>query len=128
MRRLGSVVLASALLWVPRALGGRAFAAPRSAYVLVSPLAAGLLAFARALELALAGRPSWSLSARREGTVVIEVLNLASRRDADGRTLETIALAARDARGSRRLLLELRPEARPAAARRLLRRLSPSGC
>jgi hypothetical protein len=126
--RLGSLVLTSVLLGVPRALQGRAFGARRPVYVEVSPRSPGLLAFGEALERALGG-VGWALAPCRTAAVtVVEVLHVASVRDAFGRAAEAITLAVTEGRHVRRILLHATPDRRDAAARELLARLSPGDC
>ncbi len=123
MPRLGSLVLASVLLGVPRAVEARAFGAQRSVYVEVFPQSPELAAFAAALERAL-GTGAWRLASRRaEATVVIDVLNVANAKDALGRRMEAISLVVRDRRGPKRLVLHGSPEAREGSALLLLERL-----
>lgn len=126
MPRLGSVLLAAVLLGVPRALEARAFGAQRSVYVEVAPLAAELREFAEALERALAGA-AWSLATRpSEATLVIEVLAAARARSPEGRPVEAVSIAVRDACGAQPLLLHYDPGRRDCAARALLARLPAS--
>jgi hypothetical protein len=126
--RLGSLVLASVLLGVPRALQGRAFGARRPVYVEVSPRSPGLLAFGEALERALVS-VGWALAPCRTAAVtVVEVLHVASVRDALGRAVEAVTLAVTEGRRVRRILLHAGPDCRDAAARELLARLSPGDC
>jgi hypothetical protein len=124
VRGLVSLVLASILLGVPRALDARAFGARRPGYVELSPRSPGLQAFGEALSRALAGRPAWSLSrSRREAATVVDVLALASGLDARGRRVEAVALRVSERGGTRRVLLHAAPGQREAAARELVARL-----
>ena len=126
MRGLGSLVLASVLLGVPRALEARAFGAQRSVYVELLPGIPELAGFAAALERAL-GEAGWSLAPRpTEATMVVDVLSVATGRDARGRPIEAIGLAVHDRRGLRRLVLQGAAWERAATARQLLARLSPA--
>jgi len=121
--RLGSAVLTSVLMGVPRALDTRAFGSPRSVYIQVAPDSPELAAFAEELtrELAQAGL---SLAARPGGaTLVVDVHGLWRSVGRTGRVAESIRLTARDPRGTRRLVLQYAPESRPAAARALVRSL-----
>jgi hypothetical protein len=124
--RLGSAILASVLLGVPRALDARAFGAPRSVYIQVAPDAPELTAFAAELSRALVDA-GLSVATRPAGaTLVVEVHGL--WRSASGPATEAVSFTARDRRGTRLLVLHYAPEARPAAARALLRSLeSPRG-
>ena len=124
MRPIGSLVLASVLLGVPRALDARAFGARRPVYVEVSPASPGLLAFGDALSRALAEQPAWSLSATRaEGATVVDVIALASGRDARGRAVEAITLSVSEGGRARRIVLHAlagQRQRRARAARRAL--------
>ena len=123
MLRLGSAILASVLLGVPRALDARAFGAQRSVYVEVAPSSPELQAFAAELSRALADA-GFSVAARPDGaTLVVEVHGLWRSRDTDGPASEAISFSVRDRRGTRPLVLHYAPEERPAAARALLRSL-----
>lgn len=127
MLRLGSIVLASVLLGVPRALDARAFGAQGSVYVEVSPLAPELQAFARELERALL-QASFTLAGRRsEAATVVDVLSVARSADEAGRAMQAIGLAARDGRRQRRLVLHYTPGHAAAAVRELLACLAPGG-
>jgi hypothetical protein len=119
--RLGSAILASVLLGVPRALETRAFGATRSVYVQVAPDSPELTAFAAELTRALA-EEGLSVAARpTAATLVVDVHGLwRSGRLAEEAT-EAIRLTARDERGTRRLVLHYAPDARATAARTLLR-------
>jgi hypothetical protein len=124
---LGSIVLASVLLGVPRALDARSFGAQGSVYVEVSPAAPELQEFARELERALV-RASLTLSARRcEATTVIDVLGVARSAGPEGRTEEAIALATHDGPRQRRLVLHYSRGHAAAAMSELLARLGPFG-
>ena len=121
MLRLGSAILASVLLGVPRALDARAFGAPRSVYIEVTPDSPELTAFAAELSRAL-GDAGFSTAPRPGGeTLVVEVHALWRAEDGSGSTREVVTFTARSGRGTRRLVLHYAPEARSAAARALLR-------
>lgn len=127
--RIGSLVLASVLLGVPRALDARVFGARRPVCrVEVSPRSPGLLAFGEALERALGGVGSAFAPCRSAAVTVVEVLHVASVRDALGRAAEAITLAVTEGQRVRRILLHARPNGLDAAARALLARLSPGDC
>jgi hypothetical protein len=120
--RLGSAILASVLLGVPRALDTRAFGSPRSVYIQVAPDSPELAAFGEELSRALA-EAGVSLATRAAGaTLVVDVHGL-WRSEADGRVTEAIRFTARDRNGTRRLVLHYAPESRSSAARALLRSL-----
>lgn len=122
MLRLGSAILASALLGVPRALEARAFGAQRSVYVQVAPESPELTAFAAALFRAL-GESSPTASRWGDAAMVVEVHGLWPSVGGSGPACEAVSLTARDGRATRRLILRYSPAARPAAARALLRTL-----
>jgi hypothetical protein len=125
--RLGSIVLASVLLGVPRALDACSFGAQGFVYLEVSPLAPELGHFARELERALV-RESFALCARRsEATTVVEVLGAARSADPGRPAQEAIALVSRDGRRQRRLVLHYSPGHAAAAVRELLACLGPAG-
>ena len=122
MLRLGSAVLASVLLGVPRALDARTFGVHRAVYVEVAPSSPELTAFADELSRGLA-EAGVSLAARPgDATLVVEVHAL-WRSSGGEQASEAISFTVRDGRGSRPLVLHYAPEARPAAARALLRSL-----
>jgi hypothetical protein len=124
MRRLGSLVLASVLLGVPRALDARAFGARRPVYVEIAPASPGLLAFGEALSRALADQPGWSLApGRAQATTVIDVLAVHTGLDVRGRSLEAVTLSVSERGRSRRVVLHTTAGQRDAAARELLARL-----
>jgi hypothetical protein len=121
--RLGSAILASVLLGVPRALDARAFGAARSVYIQVAPDSPELTAFAAELTRAL-GDTGLSTAARPTGaTLVVDVHSLWRSVGANGPATETVSFTARDRRGTRLLVLQYAPEVRSAAARALLRSL-----
>ncbi len=123
MLRLGSAILASVLLGVPRALDTRAFGSPRSVYIQVAPDSPELAAFGEELSRALADA-GVSLAARPSGaTLVVDVHGLWRSESASGGLTEAIRFTARDRYGTRRLVLHYAPESRSAAARALLRAL-----
>lgn len=127
MLRLGSAVLASVLMGVPRALDTRAFGAPRSVYIQVAPDSPELTAFAAELTRALVdvGLP---VATRPAGaTLVVDVHGLWRSVSRRGRVTETIRFTAHDLRGPRPLVLQYAPEDRGAAARALLRCVESSG-
>jgi hypothetical protein len=121
--RLGSAILASVLLGVPRALGTRAFGAPRSVYVQVAPDSPELSAFAEELSRALAEAGTSLAIGPGGATLVVDVHGLWRSVGRTGRVTEAIRFTARDLRGTRRVVLHYAPESRPAAARALLRSL-----
>jgi hypothetical protein len=124
--RLGSAILASVLLGVPRALDTRAFGARRSVYIEVAPTSPELQDFAAVLSRALADS-GLSMAARPGGaTLVVEVHGLWHSTGADGPASEAVRFTVRDRRGTRPLVLHYAPEERPAAARAFLRVLE--GC
>ena len=123
MLRLGSAILASVLLGVPRALDTRAFGAPRSVYIQVAPDSPELTAFAAALTRAL-GDAGFSTATRPTGaTLVVDVHSLWRSVGTNGPATEAVRFTARDRRGTRLLVLQYAPEARRAAAHALLRSL-----
>jgi hypothetical protein len=118
--RLGSAILASVLLGVPRALDARAFGAQGSVYVEVAPESPELTAFAAALSRAL-GDAGFSVATRPGGaTLVVEIHALWRSQGESGAVSEAVSFTARDRRGARPLILHYAPEARAAAARALL--------
>lgn len=123
MLRLGSAILASVLLGVPRALDARAFGAARSVYIQVAPGSPELAAFAGALTRALVDA-GLSLAAGPAGaTLVVDVHGLWRSAGGSGPASEAVSFTARDRRGTRLLVLHYAPEERGAAARALLRSL-----
>jgi hypothetical protein len=119
--RLGSAILASVLLGVPRALDARAFGAQRSVYIEVAPESPELTAFAAELFRAL-GDAGFSAATRPAGaTLVVEVHALWRSVGERGPASEAVSFTARDRTGARPLVLHYAPEARSAAARALLR-------
>ncbi len=125
MLRLGSAILASVLLGVPRALDTRAFGAPRSVYIQVAPDSPELAAFGEELSRALADA-GVSLATRPSGaTLGVDVHGLGRAESARGGRTEAIRFTARDRNGTRRLVLHYAPESRSTAARALLRALEP---
>ena len=123
MLRLGSAILASVLLGVPRALDARSFGAQRSVYVEVAPESPELTAFAAELSRALADA-GFSMATRPGGaTLVVEVHTLWRSPGPGGQASEVIALTVRDRQEAKPLVLHYAPEERPAAARALLRSL-----
>jgi hypothetical protein len=119
--RLGSAILASVLLGVPRALDARAFGAPRSVYIQVAPDSPELSAFAEELSRALADAGASVATRPGAATLVVDVHGLWRSVGRSGRVTETIRFTARDAGATRRLVLHYAPEERKAAARALLR-------
>ena len=125
MLRIGSLLLASVLLGIPRALDARALGALESVYVEVSELAPELQDFARELERALAAA-SFALSARRsEATTVVDVLSFARSADRAGRRTQAIALAVRNGRSRSPVVLHYTAGTAAEAARELVRALCP---
>ena len=121
--RLGSAILASVLLGVPRALDARSFGAQRSVYVEVAPSSPELTAFAGELSRALADA-GFSMAARPSGaTLVVEVHALWRFGGTGGPASEAISFTVRGRQGARPLVLHYATEERPAAARALLRSL-----
>ena len=125
MLRLGSAILASVLLGVPRALDTRAFGAPRSVYIQVAPDSPELSAFAEERSRALAEAGVSLATGAAAATLVVDVQGLWRSETAKGGVTEAIRFTARDQRGTRRLVLPYAPESRPAAVRALLRSLEP---
>ena len=121
--RLGSAILASVLLGVPRALDTRVFGAPRSVYIQVAPDSPELTAFAAELTRALGGAGFSTASRPAGATLVVDVHSLWRSVGGSGPATETISFTARDRRGVRLLVLQYAPEARRAAAHALLRSL-----
>lgn len=122
--RLGSAILASVLLGVPRALDARAFGSPRSVYIQVAPDSPELSAFAEELTRALADAGASIATGPAGATLVVDVHGL-WRTEAEGRVTEAIRFTARDRSGARRLVVHYAPGSRSAAARALLRALEP---
>jgi hypothetical protein len=122
--RLGSAILASVLLGVPRALDTRAFGSPRSVYIQVVPDSLELAAFGEELSRALADAGVSLATGPAGATLVVDVHGL-WRSEAHGRVTEAIRFTARDGSGTRRIVLRYAPGSRSAAARMLLRSLEP---
>jgi hypothetical protein len=118
--RLGSAILASVLLGVPRALDARAFGAQRSVYIQVAPESPELTAFAAELSRALAGAGFSTVAHPHGDTLVVEVHALWQEEGGSGSMREAVSFTARDRQGTRQLLLHYAPEARSAAACALL--------
>ena len=129
MPRLGSLVLASVLLGVPRALQGRTFGAPRRAvWVEVSRPSPVLGAFAFALSEVLTDS-AWSLAGGRwQATTVVEVLGVASTTDRRGRRVEAYTLSVREGGRERQVVLHGHPGDRMGTARALIARLAYGSC
>ena len=125
MLRLGSAILASVLLGVPRALDARAFGAPRSVYIQVAPDSPELSAFADELSRALADAGVSLATGPAGATLVVDVHGLWRSEGAPGGVTEAVRFTARDRTGIRRLVLHYAPDSRAAAARVLLRSLEP---
>jgi hypothetical protein len=121
--RLGSAILASVLLGVPRALDARVFGAQRSVYIEVAPESPELTAFAAELSGALAEAGFSTASRPRGATLVVEVHRLWRSDGVGGPASEAISFTVHDRRGPRPLVLHYAPEARAAAAHALLRSL-----
>lgn len=124
MLRLGSLILATALLGVPRALDTRAFGAQRSVYLEVAPQTPELTDFVAELGRAI-GTAALSLAARpSEATMVIEIQNVATAATSDGERMEAVTLVVRDGTSARPLILHYAPPQRARAASRLVETLS----
>jgi hypothetical protein len=123
--RLGSAILASVLLGVPRALDTRAFGATRSVYIQVAPDSPELAAFAGELTRALAEAGVTLATGPAGATLVVDVHGLWRSVGRTGRVTEAVRFTARDHGSARRLVLHYAPEDRGAAARALLRALEP---
>ncbi len=125
MPRLGSLLLASVLLGVPRALQARTFGAPRRAvWVEVCRPAPELSALADAVSEVFAAS-AWSLaSGLSQATTVIEVVGVVSSSDRQGRRVEAFTLSVREGRREQRVVLQGRPEDRAGTARALIARLA----
>jgi hypothetical protein len=121
--RLGSVVLASVLLGVPRALDGRTFGSPRAVCIEVAPGSKELQGFAEDLATAIADAGVSVTSRPGEATLVVEVHGLWRPAGAEGPAAEAVSLSIRGRGGTRPLVLHYAPSDRRAAARALLRRL-----
>jgi hypothetical protein len=121
--RLGSAILASVLLGVPRALDARAFGARRSVYVQVAPASPELAAFAAELTRALGGARFSPAALTVRAPLIVEVHGLWLSVGGDGPVCEAVRLTAREGRSTRRLILRYPPGARSAASRALLRSL-----
>ncbi|HVO09427.1 MAG TPA: hypothetical protein VMX54_01625 [Vicinamibacteria bacterium] len=121
MPRLGCLVLASALLGVPRALQARTFGAPpRAVWVEVCRPSPVMGAFADAVGDVLAAS-AWSpASGRSQATTVVDVVGVVSSTDRRGRPVEAYALSVREGRRERRVVLHGRPEDRAGTARALV--------
>ena len=121
--RLGSIVLAAALLGVPRAVEARAFGAQRCVYVEVAPENLELQAFAAELERAI-GASALTLAARRsDAAVVVELLGVSRSEAGGGLLMEAARFVLRDGTSTRPVILHYSPGQRAPAARRLLERL-----
>jgi hypothetical protein len=125
--RLGSAVLASVLLGVPRALDARAFGAPRSVYIQVAPDSPELSAFADELTRALADAGLSVATGPAGATLVVDVHGIWRSVGGRGPLREAVSFTVRDLRGTRRLVLHYAPEWRGAAARALLGSLERTG-
>jgi hypothetical protein len=123
--RLGSAVLASVLLGVPRALDTRAFGATRSVYIQVAPDSPELSAFAGELTRALAEAGVTLATGPSGATLVVDVHGLWRSVGRTGRVTESVRFTAHDHGGTRRLVLHYAPEERGAAARALLQAVEP---
>lgn len=121
--RLGSAILASVLLGLPRALETRAFGAQRSVYIQVAPDSPELAAFAGELTRALADAGLSLATGPAGATLVVDVHGLWRSAGGSGQESEAVSFTARDRRGTRLLVLHYAPEARSVAARALLRSL-----
>jgi hypothetical protein len=123
--RLGSALLASVLLGVPRALDARAFGSPPSVYIQVAPDSPELAAFGEELSRALAEAGVSLATGPAGATLVVDVHGLWRSEGASGGATEAIRFTARDRSGTRRLVLHYAPDSRAAAARALVRSLEP---
>jgi hypothetical protein len=122
--RLGSMILATVLLGVPRALDGRTFGAQRSVYLDVAPEAPELTDFLAELERAI-GHAAFSLAARPgEATTVVEIREMATAETSGGRQMEAVSLVVRDGPRARPLILHYSRPHRSRAAARLVETLS----
>jgi hypothetical protein len=122
--RLGSVLLAAALLGVPRALDGRPFGvSPRPVFVVVSPPEPRLTHFTAELERAIAGACRRLASRPSDATVIVEIHNVWAARAAEGRPAEAASVTVRDGRRGLHLVLHYAPGQRAEAARALIRTL-----
>jgi hypothetical protein len=122
--RLGSVILAAALLGVPRALDTRAFGSPRWVYIDVAPAAPELTDFLAALEKAIDHSAYALAAAPSAATTVIEVGSVTVARASDGRPMEAATLVVREGASARPLVLHYAPPGRARAVSHLLETLS----
>jgi hypothetical protein len=116
--RLGSAILASVLLGVPRALDTRAIGAPRPVDIQVAPDSPELSAFAEELTRALVDAGLSVATHPAGATLVVDVHGLWRSVGGIGSVTEAVRVTARDGRGTRRLVLHY-------ARRRLLARPPP---
>jgi hypothetical protein len=125
LRRIGSMLLASVLLGVPRALALRALRAREWVLVEVSPLVPELRVFAVELERALreASRERLGAPCRVDTTTVVDVLGAVSQVGGAGGPMCAVSLAVRGRRASRPLVVHYRPGRAAEAARALLAQL-----
>ena len=124
MLHLGSVILAAALLGVPRALQGRGLGDPRAVWVDVAPLAPELADFAEELKRAIEGSAVGLATHPSRATTVIEIRSAATVETASGRTLEAVTVVVREGPSVRPVILDYEPGRRARAASRLVERLS----
>jgi hypothetical protein len=122
--RLGSVILATVLLGVPRALDGRAFGAQRSVYVDVAPEFPELTDFLAELERAIDDAAVTLAERPAEATTVIEVQNVATAEGPQGARMEAVTLVVREGARARPMILHYAPTERTRAAGRLVETLS----
>jgi hypothetical protein len=122
--RLGSAILASVLLGVPRALDARAFGATRSAYVQVAPGSPELEAFAAEFARALGDAGFAAAAGPRGTTLVVEIHGIwRSAGESGPGSSDAVSFTVHDRRGTRLLVLHFQENARSTAARALLRSL-----
>jgi hypothetical protein len=122
--RLGSVILATVLLGVPRALDSRSFGAQRSVYLDVAPELPELSDFLEELERAI-GAAAVTLAERpTEATTVIEIQKVARAEDPHGDRMEAVTLVVREGASAHPLILYYAPPDRSRAASRLVETLS----
>jgi hypothetical protein len=92
-------------------------------YIQVAPDSPELAAFAAEITRAL-GDAGLSTATRPAGaTLVVDVHSLWRSVGGSGPAMEAVSFTARDRRGTRLLVLQFAPAARPVAARALLRSL-----
>jgi hypothetical protein len=124
VRHLGSVILATILLGVPRALETRTFGAQRAVYIDVAPESPELTDFVQELERAIGEGALALVADPSEATAVIEVRNLAAAEASDGGAMEAVTVVVRRGTSVRPLILHYAPPRRARAASRLIEALS----